>query len=407
MLKEIEPKSLSRYLYLTGPYIYYFKDKNDKFNASIVISMKNMSKTYPKITVLQIDWEKQLSYNSYLHDNDKNTIFLYFKGNLMRKIIEPNVDLIKQFFLEAIEYHKQRLEIYFKNQGSKLVQDKPKTQINADESQMKVLKPDQIKKILYRKRQLAKDWHEVSRIEKTALNKNSEKLQSVIKHQGDELYDNVSTIEKFPTINKPFIKEFVDNYVQINTLPLSVIESKTKNHNTKIYSDHKPISKQDLVKCSENWFTNVENITMIPNEFLEDPNILDHNNKNSINPDLKYIHDDLKSPLKIKKININCNKIQDSHIKVTNFSMMKKIVHKNNLLTKPKTYYSNNIILPEVSNIIPVKSTSMAVKYATELSNLYSKVISIEEKVNPKIREYKIYKRKKYKRISYRQNWNK
>lgn len=152
MVKEIEPKSLFRYLHRTGPYVYLYKAKNYYLNNLIVIQMSNMSNTYQKINIFQIVWEKQISFNPFIAPNKKNTIYLYFKGILIKEIFKPTLQQTQKFFDKAMEYYKQRLEIYFINQGLNLIKDHDNTSKNNEESQIKELSSEQIQKILYRKR---------------------------------------------------------------------------------------------------------------------------------------------------------------------------------------------------------------------------------------------------------------
>lgn len=181
---------------------------------------------------------------------------------------------------------------------------------------------------------------------------------------------------------------------------MSNIESNKQIHNINSHSENTKFFEKDLFKNSDNWFKELENTNKIPNEFLDDSNFLNQHksiNKSQINNDkFNKNCEYLESNITMNNMDQGYNIIQDDSSININSNITQKQLSKSQLLTKNKIPDLNKLVLPKVSNIIHNKSHSVAMKYTTDLSTLYTNIISMSKKINPKTVEGVLLKRKKY-----------
>lgn len=269
MIVEIEPHKLSSNLWRTGPYMYFFKKNNDIKNSSIICSVNYLANKYSKIKTFQIIWEKQILYNSSTPIDHKNTIFLYFRGKYVKEIFEPKHDELEDFFKEGVKYYKERLNIFFTNQGSRLknYQENEKIKTCVENNNLSL---EKISRLLYRKRIYAKEWKAVSCSESSPYNINSNLNKMVEKQKNTEIESYAMKIERFPTDERSFVKKLIRDEFLMKIVPETPIKINTHIQNKTIVKKRNKSLKTDNISDNEKWFTKVENIYKLPNEFLNE-----------------------------------------------------------------------------------------------------------------------------------------
>lgn len=270
MIKEIEPNKLSRHLYRIGPYIYFFKAENEIKNNHIVTCMNIQSVNYPKLYIFQILWEKQIIFNSLIQNSKKNSVFLYFRGKKIKELYEPILADIQVLFMQAMEFYKQRLETFIKNQGShiKVYPDK----INCLEFKSKTRKEkEKIFGIVRRQKDYAKELRKTfafnDNFKAMCVNSNLLYKTHKIKQYAENIIKPINKIHS--TKMEPVSQTFQDN-IHINNLSFQVLKTNINTTtNEKVLNTKNNILNSNFVENSSRWFTEVKMSMQLPNELLD------------------------------------------------------------------------------------------------------------------------------------------
>lgn len=119
MIQKINASSLSQnYQWRMGPYIYYYKENREDGNKILAQNISEISKTYQKIRVLEINWESQIYFHGLTSREYLFKIFLLVNG----KRYELNgleIQNVKDMFIKAVNYYNEKVDILAKNVGSK------------------------------------------------------------------------------------------------------------------------------------------------------------------------------------------------------------------------------------------------------------------------------------------------
>lgn len=273
MIKEIEPQKLSVNLWRTGPYIYFFETQTDNKNKFTLASIDFLTKKYPKLNVLVINWEKQVAYNSCIPKYHKNTIFLYYKGKCLKEVYEPKKKKLEELFKQGMECYKERLQIGFTVQGSLLAKDPSFENIISFEETKK--DPSRrLSGILYRKKRYAKIWNELSRTEQGSSNTNfNSALSNTFREQNFiDIKPSVSTIEKYPINERIYVRNLVREKLSIEMKPLNTNNTSNDYQNQNLFQENKTKTNNYFVKSTDSWFKNVVELTAPPKEIFNKMN---------------------------------------------------------------------------------------------------------------------------------------
>lgn len=119
MVILLNPNVLAKYLWKTGPYIYFFNGACGGANAEIVKYINHLSDLHPKLKIFQIDWKEQQRYCRKFFQ-ELNKVFLYFEGEKKFEVFNPTKKEIEFLFLKCTEYYNENLKNKIKNIGAKI-----------------------------------------------------------------------------------------------------------------------------------------------------------------------------------------------------------------------------------------------------------------------------------------------
>lgn len=98
MSKNIHPRDLRSNLWRRGPYIVYFSGKDKDIDHNVVQNMKEISKRYKTIKVLELDWDEYVEYEAKVYSDGMKYVLAYFKGKLEISEMYPDIYKIEQIF---------------------------------------------------------------------------------------------------------------------------------------------------------------------------------------------------------------------------------------------------------------------------------------------------------------------
>lgn len=390
MIKEIQPFNLKIFLWRTGPYIYFYKTQNDEINKSIVQCMNEITLKYKTLTVLQMNLENEHVKKCMTTPENINTVFLCFDKKIRRSEFEPNRNKIEEIFQDGLKYYRERLEISFKKQGTKIVYGKNEKLTDTAKVDPAKVARVQRNKLTYRKNLLMKEWMKMSTIDETksVIETNPELSQTIQKLSQKSKKDNKRTKRK-PQNNN------FENLEKINIRKTKVDKINDISTNELIH-----YSKKIMKKNSQEWFSNIETLSKLPNEFLDELTIpqspktfVSNNGLIKIN---QKINNDISEQNHVENINVNYQK-QDSLKKYKTPLLRKKLNKKDEGLSKSSNLDLNKSKTPISNDFGPLNPTQMVLKYADELINLCDQVVSIPMLTNSfKFPKIKPRKRRKY-----------
>lgn len=242
MFMEIDAKRLSGYLYREGPYIYYFREPYNSKNHFIVKHMNNLSLKFRDITVLEILWENQLSYNTCTPADHKYTIFLYFRSHLIKDIFEPKFDQIQNLFKEATKCYKIRSKRRWRNSENMIKQNMNNSETTVEN---KNLNSDQFLKSLFERREFSQKFNEILDTNQSLSNSYSSISQKVKININNDKNKNISTVEKIPIIKKPIKIKFVNECITKNDLSTKKKKKIENSQDLTIKNENKKISERE------------------------------------------------------------------------------------------------------------------------------------------------------------------
>lgn len=272
MIKTIEPKKLGGYLYRIGPYIYYYKSVTDDKNNSIIKNMDTLSNNYSHLNILQIEWENQIKFNSCTPENKKNTIFMYFRANLIKELFEPTFDEIQELFKEALEYHKERLQTFVTNQG-RLISDDLRKIIHSDSKNITKKEKKKISNMKERKIRIIKKLIKVSNLDGQVTQNDSllnlpQKMQNS-KNSKKSIKHNNKTNFSIEKINKAkCIKQKINVCNRSSTI-LTKSNMKKNINQEFLHNESNSINKYYIPE-KQKWFSNIKISSKLPNELLDE-----------------------------------------------------------------------------------------------------------------------------------------
>lgn len=98
MIKIISPNRLKLSIWSTGPYMVYFNGSNPGINKDVVTTITEMSKNVDFVTILEIDWEKQLNFKQNYDPENMKKVKVYFKGEERISLTYPTFNQLDDFF---------------------------------------------------------------------------------------------------------------------------------------------------------------------------------------------------------------------------------------------------------------------------------------------------------------------
>lgn len=102
-----------------GPYVYFFKKKDDPENIILLQNVSEIAQKYPKITFIEIDLSLEPQYdplNSFKAFT--KSVHLIFKGEILR-VDGFDKSKIRELCNKAIIFHNEKIDILVENVGSK------------------------------------------------------------------------------------------------------------------------------------------------------------------------------------------------------------------------------------------------------------------------------------------------
>lgn len=343
MIKVIKPNNLNGYLWRTGPYLYYYNDRSDENNKYVVKNMKFLSIQCPKLNIFEIDWKQQINFDIFTKVNYKNTIFLYFKGERIKELFEPKIDQLQELFNDCLKYQKERLERYFINQGSKLRGCPLNQKDEKLQSESEMLGKTQLWNIRRRQMDIAREWKNLSITNVSITTEDvkhylTEKTEKIVKNIKKDIKHNQETESTFKRCNTQIYNR--KNNELINFSESKNIQYQNQKENNKITN----IKRDMIEQSSKQWFTDIELINQLPNEFLDesfDDSFPVKTQNNKITTNDKYQCSNNKTKSNIIEYKIKCRKMLDSVKKFNNNVSTEKIKNRNSGLSK-YSHLANN-----------------------------------------------------------------
>lgn len=110
MIRGIEWDNLRYTVNKQGPFIVFCNGKCDGFNKDLTFYIYNISFQNPKLSILEVDWEKQRGFGPTEHDKIMNTVLLYYRGQVVKELNYPDKDKTINIFQKAIDFYNLNIE---------------------------------------------------------------------------------------------------------------------------------------------------------------------------------------------------------------------------------------------------------------------------------------------------------
>lgn len=321
MFIKLEPNHLGRYLWRWGPFIYFYNAESEGPNKRIVNYINAMTSVYPRLDVIEINWKTQISKIPKTNLQDKNKVFLYFKGSKQIEENEPNESEIRNIFYLCAKFYNQKIENKANNIGIKGRIDCPNRRNNSlskkkiyyqpkEKLQAYILK----KKIdIFNDEKIAKFIHQ--KLSHQSKNMYKTELKDVIKQPivdhskncFNHTSPNSTKTYTVPTIIKSFPMNSTSNYypsiisksndgyiisqiLPFNYIPINVTITQNESESNNEYNgDCEKISNDENISEQTTEDLNSKNKNSTPNvldEGLKNDRIY-INSENKINSDMK------------------------------------------------------------------------------------------------------------------------
>lgn len=119
MVKNIEINNLKRHLVQFGPYLYYFNAHRQGRNFELVRKMNLWSKKYPFLYILEVEFDNTSKNKMNVRKNEINNIYLYYDGQKIKELINPNDNELKEIIHQSIDFYNKKLDRLSANAGNR------------------------------------------------------------------------------------------------------------------------------------------------------------------------------------------------------------------------------------------------------------------------------------------------
>lgn len=110
MIEKIEPKQLRKHIWRIGPYMTYFSGNHQLINKDIEIIIKEMSKKYTCVKILEIDWESYVDYEKIVDFDNAKKVNVYFEGKIKFSVPYPDFNKIYDLFHQCQKFYLERFQ---------------------------------------------------------------------------------------------------------------------------------------------------------------------------------------------------------------------------------------------------------------------------------------------------------
>lgn len=115
MAEKILASRLRGLIWRNGPYLYYFSGESEDINQNIIENMRSLAKVHRIIKVLEIDWNDYINFMKNKSLGVMNTIYLYFKGDLIKEEFNPDLKKIQELFIEGVKFFNKKVDNHIEN----------------------------------------------------------------------------------------------------------------------------------------------------------------------------------------------------------------------------------------------------------------------------------------------------
>lgn len=373
MIKNIEPRKLSLYLWRTGPYLYFFNAPTDEKNISIILYMSEMAAKYPKIDIFQINWNKHREYNIKTPLNYKNTVFLYFQGKMLKYEFEPTKDKIQELINDYFICHNQKMIISAKKIKSKVKDD----YFNKRETSILLHNRYERTHIHYVRKRVKQILKNVIKLPaKPVISEEDSIKESLLKtntaHFRYKKQKSISEISKLQPSSK-FFENLVFENNDINFSSTLLLKNQKSPEICKnIVENYKVFDEKSYFKNHDKWFKKVEESVMFPNDFLVESNpdincLQEHYCKSSgYSSPIVNNKNITKSPHNMKIDNGVNQKMYNSCKEINNYKKGKSIINIKSLCKVKNSQKESSYL----NNAQKLNNEQMVLKYADEVIKL-------------------------------------
>lgn len=121
MIVSIPARKLKKYLWRTGPYLYFLDERIEGKNNEVFEYIEKMANKYSEIKVLKINCEDKNSFLLWTLQTESNKMYLYFDGEKIEDKILSDKDTVNSLFEKAVVFYNVKIDKKVKNIGTKSI----------------------------------------------------------------------------------------------------------------------------------------------------------------------------------------------------------------------------------------------------------------------------------------------
>lgn len=99
MILSVQIPRLAFHLQHEGPFIYYFNRQSEGLNKKLVENMKKIEKKYPKINILELDWQNNKRRRYKYSEEELDTVVLYYNGEKKQYVHNPDLQQLETIII--------------------------------------------------------------------------------------------------------------------------------------------------------------------------------------------------------------------------------------------------------------------------------------------------------------------